>query len=107
MSLGSIRSDPFKGEVSIWQVIRLPSVFITKTLTPTSFEHFKQSFTNNLGFRGSGNKTNDHNVIKSRKLMTSQKSLRKCKIFASFNCLCNSIDFLMKIARFSKDFMTD
>ena len=39
--------------------------------------------------------------------MTFQKSLQKSKIFASFNWLGNSIDFLMKIARFSKDFMTD
>ena len=39
--------------------------------------------------------------------MTFQKSPQKCKLFASFNCLGNSIDFLMKIARFLKDFMTD
>ena len=39
--------------------------------------------------------------------MTFQKSLQKCKIFASFNCLGNSINVLMKIARFLKDFMTD
>ena len=39
--------------------------------------------------------------------MTFQKSLQKCNLFASFSYLCNPIDSLMKIARFSKDFMTD